>query len=187
MTAMSHHAVRLLACAAALGLAFAIGPATPPATGAALAAPNVVEVSPSLVTSGQPSARTLEGLARQGFEAVVYLAPPTVSDAVRDEPLIVARQGLVFVNIPIRFDQPTAGDYRSFAGVMAGLAGRKVLVHCQVNLRASTMVFLYRAIHLRDDPATAYEAVARVWSPSEPWKALVRELLGANRITFDPY
>lgn len=54
---------------------------------ARLAAPNVVEISPRLVTSGQPSAEALAGLKAQGFEAVIYLAPPTVTDAVRDEQL----------------------------------------------------------------------------------------------------
>ena len=34
-----------------------------------LAAPNVVEVSPQLVTSGQPTAEALTGLKAQGFAA----------------------------------------------------------------------------------------------------------------------
>ncbi len=50
-----------------------------------LIAPNVVEISPRLVTSGQPSAEALAGLKAMAFDAVIYLAPPTVSDAVRDE------------------------------------------------------------------------------------------------------
>ena len=56
----------------------------------------------------------MAGLAAEGFEAVIYLAPPTVSDAVKDEALIVARQGLVFVNIPIGFEHPTAKDFETF-------------------------------------------------------------------------
>src|SRR5687767_1253377 len=107
-------------------------------------APNVVEISPRLVTSGQPTAENLANLKTMGFEAVIYLAPPTVQDAVRDEPLIVTRQGLTYVNIPIRFDHPTEADFETFAGVLTGLGSRKVLVHCQINLRASSLVFLYR-------------------------------------------
>jgi hypothetical protein len=59
-------------------------------------APNRVDITPRLVTSGQPSAEALGSPAAQGFEAVIYLAPPTVSDAVRDEAIIVGKQGLVF-------------------------------------------------------------------------------------------
>ncbi|MES2959350.1 MAG: protein tyrosine phosphatase family protein [Pseudomonadota bacterium] len=157
------------------------------AQAAALRAPNAVEISPRLVTSGQPSVEVLATLAASGFGAVVYLAPPTVSDAVRDEGLIVARQGLVFVNIPMAFDNPTEQDFEAFAGALRGLAGRKVLVHCQINLRASTMVFLYRSIVGREDPRVAYEAVSRLWTPDGPWKRLVQLLLRKNAIDFEPF
>ena len=152
-----------------------------------LAAPNVVEISPQLVTSGQPSAEALAGLKAQGFEAVIYLAPPTVSDAVRDEQLIVTRQGLTFINIPIRFDNPTESDFDTFSSVLRGLGSRKVLVHCQINLRASAMVFLYRAIVLKAEPRVAYEAVAGVWSPDDRWKRLIEDQLRKHQVAFDPY
>jgi protein tyrosine phosphatase (PTP) superfamily phosphohydrolase (DUF442 family) len=152
-----------------------------------VSAPNAVEISPRLVTSGQPSAEALAGLGAQGFEAVIYLAPPTVSDAVRDEAVIVGRQGLVFANVPVKFDSPTAKDFETFAAVLSALAGRKVLVHCQVNLRASSMVFLYRVIMGKEDPHRAYEAVAKVWSPEGVWKRLIQEQLRTNGVSFEPY
>ena len=153
-------------------------PAAPPL-------PNGVEITPRLVTSGQPSAEALGQLKAQGFEAVIYLAPPTVPDAVRDEHLIVARQGLTFVNIPIRFDNPTEEDFATFASVLRSLGDRKVLVHCQVNMRASSMVFLYRTVHLRQDARGAYEAVTRVWVPQGPWKRLIDTQLAKNGISFE--
>lgn len=152
-----------------------------------LSAPNRVEISPGLVTAGQPSADMLARLGEQGFQAVIYLAPPTVSDAVRDEALIVGRQGLVYVNIPIRFDSPSERDFEVFAAILRGLAGRKVLVHCQINLRASTMVFLYRAIIAKEDPRMAYETVSKVWTPEGPWKRLVQDLLRKHKIEFEPF
>ena len=152
-----------------------------------LRAPNVVEISPQLVTSGQPSAAGLAGLAAQGFDAVIYLAPPTVSDAVKEEASIVGRQGLVYVNIPIAFDNPTAADFETFAGVLRGLAGRKVLVHCQINMRASSMVFLYRAIVLKQDPRVAYDSVIKIWVPEGPWKRLIQDQLRKHSIDFEPF
>jgi len=152
-----------------------------------LSAPNVVSITSRLVTSGQPSAQALAGLGAQGFEAVIYLAPPTVPDAVRDEALIVGRQGLVFVNIPIKFDNPTEQDYEAFASVLGALSKRKVLVHCQINLRASSMVFLYRVIAAKQDPHVAYESVANVWSPDDTWKHFSLGLLRKHGVTFEPY
>jgi protein tyrosine phosphatase (PTP) superfamily phosphohydrolase (DUF442 family) len=150
-----------------------------------LSAPNVVEVSSRLVTSGQPAAEALAGLRAEGFEAVIYLAPPQVRDAVRDEQLIVARQGLVFINIPISFDNPTQADFETFAALLAGLGDRKVLVHCQVNFRASTMVFLYRAIKLKEQPQAAYADLQKVWSPNGPWRKLIESQLRGNNISFE--
>jgi len=150
-----------------------------------LVAPNIFVVSPRLVTSGQPSAKALSDLKEQGFEAVIYLAPPTVADAVRDEQAIVTRQGLTFINIPVRFDNPTEADFETFASILQGLGNRKVLVHCQVNLRASSMVFLYRSIVLKEDPRVAYEGVAGVWVPDGPWRRLIEGQLRKHKIAFE--
>jgi protein tyrosine phosphatase (PTP) superfamily phosphohydrolase (DUF442 family) len=150
-------------------------------------APNVVVISPRIVTSGQPTAGALSHLAEQGFNAVIYLAPPTVHDAVAGEGDIVRRQGLEFVNIPIEFGQPTEADFEQFAAVMKRLQDRKVLVHCQVNMRASTMTFLYRVIKAHEAPDQAYQAVARVWSPEGPWKRLLTTELRRAGIAFEPY
>ena len=150
-------------------------------------APNRVDITPRLVTSGQPSAEALASLARAGVRRCHLPAPPTVSDAVRDEALIVAKQGLMFVNIPIKFDAPTEKDFEAFTSVLSALATRKVLVHCQINLRASSMVFLHRVITAKEDPRVAYDAVAKVWSPDGAWKTLMRTLLQKNGVTFEPY
>lgn len=153
----------------------------------AVPAPNMVAISPQLVTSGQPSADQLAALGAQGFEAVIYLAPPWVSDAVLDEAQIIGRQGMVNVNIPIQFNNPTEKDFETFAAVLQALGKRKVLVHCQVNMRASSMTFLYRTIVLKEDPHKAYEAVSKIWVPEGPWKKLIQEQLKKHQIKFDSF
>ncbi|RZU02638.1 protein tyrosine phosphatase family protein [Rivibacter subsaxonicus] len=168
----------LLLGLAAAGACQAATPAPPP---------NLVQISTRLVTSGQPSAAWLQTLREQGFDAVIYLAPPTVADAVAQEPAIVKAQGLVYRNLPIDFQRPSSRDVDEFVRLMDGLSGRKVLVHCQVNMRASAMVFLYRATRLREDPQQAYEAVTRVWSPSAAWQRLLRDELQIHRVDFEPF
>ena len=147
--------------------------------------PNLVQATPGIYTSGQPSAKSLEGLKAQGFEAVVYLAPPTVGDAVPGEAKIVGGQGLVFVNIPIVFDNPTERDFETFVAVMKALSGRKVLVHCQVNLRASSLTFLYRTIVGKESPGEAGKAVEKIWTPRGPWKHLIEEQLHKHGVAFE--
>lgn len=152
-----------------------------------LDAPNVVLISESMVTSGQPTAAALASLSSQGFDVVINLAPPTVPDAVHDEPEIVRRQGLFFVNIPITFGDPTDSDFQEFAATMSKFKGKKILVHCQVNMRASSMTFLYRVVIERQDPEKAYESVAKIWSPEGPWKRFIAAELKQAGIPFQPY
>lgn len=172
-------AIAVLACALAGTPARAEEPG--------IQAPNVVAISPRIVTSGQPTAASLGQLAKHGFQAVIYLAPPSVPDAIAGEADIVRRQGLEFVNIPIPFGEPTEADFEQFVETMNRFRDMKVLVHCQVNMRASTFTFLYRVIKDREPPEQAYQAVARVWSPRGPWNRLLTSQLRKAGIAFDPY
>lgn len=151
------------------------------------APPNFVAITDDLSTSGQPPLAWLDALKANGYDAVIYLAPATVSDAVRDEPLSVSRQGLVFVNVPIRWEEPTERDFQTFSAVLSALGSRKVHVHCQLNYRASSMVFLHRSLVGGEDPAVAYEAVSRVWSPTGAWKRLLQEQLAKHGIAFEVF
>jgi protein tyrosine phosphatase (PTP) superfamily phosphohydrolase (DUF442 family) len=150
-----------------------------------LVAPNVVVVSDRLVTSGQPSAAALAQLRDAGFNAVVYLAPSDVHGAVRAEPEILAGQGIEFVHIPIPFGSPDANHVAALSQALQRLKDKKVLVHCEVNMRASSLVFLHRAIALREDPAQAYAAVTAVWSPRGPWRTLIEQQLRQAGVKFD--
>jgi protein tyrosine phosphatase (PTP) superfamily phosphohydrolase (DUF442 family) len=157
------------------------------AVDAASLAPNTVEITPRLVTAGLPSRDTLARLREQGFGAVIYLAPPTVHDALQDEPVILNRQSIAFVNIPIEFERPMEADYEVFTHQMKKLGDRKLLVHCQANLRASSIVFLYRVIELKEDPHKAYGVVSSVWMPNAAWKRYIRDMLQKRGITFEPF
>ncbi len=156
-------------------------PAKPP--------PNLIRLDERWLTAGQPSAAWLATLKAQGIDAVLYLAPPTVSDALAAEPDIVRDQGLLFVNVPVVWGRPSAADYRAFERQMRGWRAqqRSVFVHCQVNMRASVFSFLYRVINEGAVPEEAWAAVSRVWTPSGPWKRLVQELLAEHGIIFDPF
>ena len=158
-----------------------------PSPAHALNAPNVVIIDRSIVTSGQPTAESLATLRAEGFEAVIYLAPASVADAVKEEPTILARQGIEFVHVPIPFTAPTESHFDAVSAALDRLKGKKILVHCQVNMRASTMVFLYRVLHRKEAPAAAYDAVTQVWTPQGPWKQLAQGLLDKGGVKFELY
>ena len=154
---------------------------------AGVTAPNVVPISAQLTTSGQPTAASLAALGAAGYQGVIYLAPLSVPDAVPDEAGILQRQGISFINIPITFNQPGEQDFEAFNAALANLDGKKVLVHCQVNLRASSIVFLHRVIVGKQNPEVAYQSVSKVWTPDGRWKNFIVATLKKHGVDFEPY
>jgi protein tyrosine phosphatase (PTP) superfamily phosphohydrolase (DUF442 family) len=84
---------------------------------------------------------------------------------------------MAYVNIPVDWQQPTHEDFALFSAVMASAADRKVLVHCQMNMRASVFTFLYRVVHEEVPAADAFEAVRAVWQPNGQWAEFTGSVL----------
>ncbi|MEO6185923.1 MAG: protein tyrosine phosphatase family protein [Steroidobacteraceae bacterium] len=169
----------LLLGAAALAMA-----AEAPQPIAGIVAPNVVVATPLLVTAGQPDRASLMKLKAEGYAAVISLAPGNTADAVADEAEILKSQGIEFVHVPIPWQAPEASHLEATAAALKRFRGQKVLVHCQMNMRASAVTFLYRTIYAKEDPATAWVAVKKVWTPKDQWAKYVDDQLRANGIVF---
>ncbi len=141
---------------------------------------NYVENSPRISSAGMPAQRQFAAIAEAGFGAVVNLAPPDALGSHDDEQALVERQGMRYFTVPIDFAAPRAEDYERFAAILNQNRDKRVLVHCQLNLRASTLVFLYRVIELGEDPDQAFGDVARVWQPGAAWHEFMRDVLVAR-------
>jgi protein tyrosine phosphatase (PTP) superfamily phosphohydrolase (DUF442 family) len=141
---------------------------------------NYIEISPRIGTSGMPTRAQFEPIANAGYQVVINLAPPDAMGSHADEAEIVAGHGMRYHNVPVNFARPTASDYVRFVDLMHQHRAERVLVHCQVNMRASSFVFLYRVLELGEDPDGAYDAVQRVWQPATQWRAFIKDML-ANR------
>lgn len=144
---------------------------------------NQVEHTPRLSSAGMPTRAQLGAVGRAGFGAVVNLAPADAIGVLADEREIVERSGIRYVHVPIDFTSPKPADYERFAGAMRELGDRRVFVHCQLNMRASSLVFLYRAIALGEGVDRAYDDVARVWQPSAAWRAFMANTLLEHGMT----
>jgi len=145
---------------------------------------NYVAATERLHTAGQPNAATLAALGEQGFELVVNLAPPSNQGAVAEEGKLVAEHGATYVNIPVSWQQPTYEDFELFSAVMNGARDRKVLVHCQLNMRASAFTFLYRVVHEDVPPEEAMKALRAVWIPRDQWATFTADVLKRHDVDF---
>ena len=172
----------------ALSIAFATAACGQAPSSAAPGAPlgvNYVAATERLHTAGQPDAGTLAKLGEQGFELVVNLAPPGNQGAVPEEGKLVAEHGPTYVNIPVSWQQPTLDDFELFSAVMNGARDRKVLVHCQLNMRASAFTFLYRVIYEDVPPEEAMKALRAVWIPRDQWATFTADVLAKHNVDFE--
>jgi protein tyrosine phosphatase (PTP) superfamily phosphohydrolase (DUF442 family) len=108
---------------------------------------NYREYSLEFSSSGQPSAQQLKAVAEAGFDRVIYLAFSDNGTAIETEDRVVKKLGMDYVHIPVDFENPTLADFEDFAAVLNRDKQERTLLHCQINLRASTFSFLYRVIY----------------------------------------
>ena len=136
--------------------------------------------SAALSSSGQPSAAQLESVAEAGFKRVVFLAFSDHSESLANEDRLVKSLGMEYAHIPVDWDAPRASDFYMFAGLMGRGPGKKTLVHCQVNFRASTFSFLYRVLYEDVPLGVAKEDLNSVWVPNAAWRKLIFDVLEEN-------
>lgn len=132
-----------------------------------------VAIDDALATSGQPTREQFGALRAAGFDAVVNLAVATSDGALPDEPALARGHGMEHAHVPVDFEAPLDADVEAFFAVMERWRGRRVLVHCALNMRASAFVYLWRVRRRGESPAVAAHALHRVWRPEGVWAALL--------------
>jgi len=146
---------------------------------------NYREYSATFSSSGQPTAKQLEAVASAGFERVIYLAFSDNQTAIESEDRVVKTLGMDYVHIPVDFDKPTLKDFEDFAAVLNRDKKERTLLHCQINLRASSFSFLYRVIYDGIPMAKAKEDLDAIWVPDEVWYKFILGVLNQHGLTHE--
>jgi protein tyrosine phosphatase (PTP) superfamily phosphohydrolase (DUF442 family) len=175
-------------CAAVMfGTALCVHAADAPRSENNSAPANFVAVNERIHTSGQPTQAQLATLQSKGYGFIINLATPASAGAIPEEGSLIARTGISYLNIPVDFKNPTYDDFELFSNILKQAGSRRVLVHCQVNKRASVFAFLYRVVHERVAPDDAWKNVDSVWEPEPQWNSFIRLVLKRHNIAFDPF
>lgn len=149
------------------------------------ALPNQVEISSRLMTAGQPARAQLLRLRDRGFEVVLHIAARQARNVIDDEPALVMAQSLYYVRVDVDADHLSDIDARAVAAVLDRFAECKVLIHCEFNWLASSLVFLYRAVERNDDPRRALDALERAWVPRGNPRMYIESRLRERGIALD--
>ncbi len=134
---------------------------------------NYYQVNPTLATSGQPSPQDFIEMAAAGYQVVINLAMPTSDDALPREAEIVTGTGMSYIHLPVVWEAPTVADIDMFLRVMQALAGKKVWVHCMMNMRVSCFVYLYQKHALGLPEEQARYPMKEIWQPNDIWQKLI--------------
>ena len=141
---------------------------------------NYLEISPQLGTAGQPAREQFDDLRAAGYTDIINLAMPQPFDGIADEAEITARLGLRYRNIPVVWKAPTAEKLAEFFAEMDARREGRVLVHCALNYRVSSFVFLYRVLRLGVNPDAAREDLYQIWQPEGIWEWFIAERVHNN-------
>lgn len=141
---------------------------------------NFRQYSDTLSSSGQPTEAQLRSAAEAGYERIVYLAFSDHDESLANEDRVVKKLGMEYAHIPVDWEAPQKSDFYMFAGLMAREPGKRTLVHCQVNFRASTFSFLYRVLYMGVAMDVAKQDLDGVWVPNDTWRRFIFDVLEDN-------
>lgn len=138
---------------------------------------NYYELADGLVSSGQPTPEELTAIRDAGYNVLINLVPLDADMALPNEREIVSALGMQYIHIPIIWDAPQLADAEQFFQAMEIHRAQKIFVHCEVNYRASAMLYLYRRKFLGVDETQARHDLQWIWEPNATWKKFMGEVM----------
>ncbi|MCW3099540.1 MAG: Beta-lactamase hydrolase-family protein [Chthonomonadaceae bacterium] len=137
--------------------------------------PDFLCLSERIGTSGQPRAEQFTAIRDAGYDVVINLRP--LADALPDERSLVENAGMTYISIPVVWEAPTVEDVAQFFTAMQANDGKRVFVHCALNMRVSAFLYLYRVAREKVAPEQAAHDLHRIWTPNPTWQTLIDKTL----------
>ena len=132
---------------------------------------NIQEIAPGmkdlgqpleyLATAGQPEEEHLKRLAEAGYKIVIDLRT-SEEDPGFDEPEVVQKAGMEYVNIPVGHETIEEETFRRFRELINDPERRPVLVHCSSANRVGALLLPYLVLDEGKSPEEAEEIASRV-------------------------
>jgi len=139
---------------------------------------NYTQVTELISSAGQPLEEQLKSIRDAGFELVINLGMHNNPEySLKDEPGSVIALGMEYIHIPVVFEAPSRQNLLDFFEAMEDGRGKKIFVHCAMNMRASTFISLYNEIRLCQPRDIAFNVMHRIWEPNAVWQTFIDTML----------
>jgi len=126
-----------------------------------------------ITLSGQPTEEQLSQIKELGITHIINLGPHTNKGAFDDEAGTVSALGMVYIYIPVDFDNPTDADYLEFCDAMNRVENDRVHVHCIYNARVSAFFFRYAKSEQEFSETETFTLMDSVWRPGGVWAKFI--------------
>ncbi len=134
-------------------------------------------ISDNLSTSGMPYSSQFRWIQKAGFDHVISLNEGDYTFE-RDS---LTKFGITFSQIEVSSKNPSPELFKTFVEDMKDNQGKKILVHCKTNRKASAFVYAYRVNELNADQKEAYKMTYMMWEPHggfpDAWNSFFKDVL----------
>ncbi len=139
---------------------------------------NFIKLSEEFGTSGYPEDHEFQYIRDSGYQVVINLVSNEPDDVLRDtEKEIVETLGLSYIHIPVVWKSPQVEDFKTFINALEKNRDKKIFIHCELNMRVSVFMMLYRVIFKGLNLQKAMLDVEKIWKPHDQWEEFIERVL----------
>jgi len=135
---------------------------------------NYIKINENISTSGQPRKKQFKKIAKNGFEIVINLALHNSNNALKNENKIVSKNNMIYIHIPISWDNPERSRLKLFCSILKTLQkqNKKVYIHCAKNYRVSVFMHYYfkNILNIKDKKFKAPKS----YKPNKTWNKILK-------------
>lgn len=130
----------------------------------------------TLASGAQPSVEQLILMKNEGFEAVINISPLSTRNAIPEEGKVLEGLDMIYVHFPVDCSNLQPFHYTTFKGIMQGLEGKKLFVHCGGNIKSSNLIHMYHVLEKGQDELTSFITLKKIQDPEEKWFTYFRRM-----------
>lgn len=130
---------------------------------------NFYQYSKNLAAGAQPTVDDFIELKNEGFDVIFNISPYTTRNAIHNEAEIIEKLGLYYVHFPVDCSNLKPLHYKTFEGILNGLRGKKVFVHCGGNIKSSNLIHIYDVLVNGKDEKESLQTLYKIQNPEEKW------------------
>lgn len=137
---------------------------------------NYFRYNDSLSSGAQPNPEQLAALKDSGVEAVVNISPVSARNALKEEAAITEKLQMDYIHFPVDCSNLRPVHYSTFKGIMNGLEGKNVFVHCGGNIKSSNLLHMYHVLERGWNESESLKILKKIQNPEDKWFKYFKEM-----------